>query len=132
MSQWETGRTGQQFKRSALRYVYLHGKMTAGSQAWIDVFKEGKFKFTKLLTDAYMVPETDSYQVGYGGVGSTGFANGGSSAMAGDFRFPIGAYIVGQDFKVKMRMTGENGDFVQSEGLKLGVQPRSRYPFKHA
>lgn len=132
-SEWETGRTGQQFKRSTLRYVYLHGKMTQGSQAYIDVYKEGAFQFTKLLTDAYRVTDSPAtYQVGYGSVGSTGFGNAGSPLTAFDFRFPIGAKKNGQDFKIKVRSPGDRGDFIQCEGLKLGVEPLARSPFKHA
>ena len=134
---WQTGRHGirgsaKDFQRGILRYVYLHGKMTRNSQAWVDVYKNNVFQFTKLLTDARIVVDDEGTPIGSKGYGSAGFGHGGDAPRAYEFRLPIGANKPGLDWSIVVRSDGERGDFVQCDGFILGLEPRRSYPYNHA
>lgn len=135
-SDWATGRMGRgEFELGKAIYLRMHGYMTLGSIAFVDFYKEDRFQFTKMLTDAYVqsTDPSDGVNVGSGGVGNgNSIGSGGGVSKAFPFRFPVGANHKGEDFSIRVRMPGENGDFVQFDGFTIGVRPLRRYPSKHA
>lgn len=131
--EWETGRMGRgEFNRGKAKDLRLHGFMMRNSSAYLDFYRDGKFVFTKILTDERITDLTDSRQIGSAGVGSSSFGSGGDLPAAFPFRWPIGVNKKGEDFRIKVRIIGENGDFVQFDGYTLTVKPLTRHPHARA
>lgn len=129
---WRTGRVGAPFRRSVQRYVYAHGKMTRGSTATVELLINGDSAFTKTLDDSFIKTGAVGTQVGYGGVGSVGTGAGGEAPQAYEFQFPIGVYKHGQDYQLNVTIESEDGgDFIQFDGLILGVEARGKLPQRH-
>jgi hypothetical protein len=133
--EWETGRLGRdEFQLAKARYIHMHGYMTQGSINYVDFYKDGMFLFTTILDDSFIISLEDenSIQVGTQGIGSgSSVGSGGSPPKAFPFRLPIGAYHRGEDFKIKVRSLGENGEFVQFDGYTIGLSPLTRSPYRH-
>jgi hypothetical protein len=129
-----TGWIGRdKFKYSKARYLHVHGYMTINSIAYIDVYYgRDSSPVTKTLTDDYLIQRTSGTPLGSGRIGSIAFGSGGDAPLAFPFRFPFGLAHKGEEFRVVIRTTGENGDFVQCNGFSLGLTPLSRFPHSHA
>ena len=129
-----TGWIGRdKFKYAKARYLHLHGYMTIGSIAYIDIYYgRDSNPVTKMLDDSYLIQRTSGTPLGSGRVGSTAYGSGGNPPTAFPFRFPVSLAHKGEEFKIVIRTTGENGDFVQSNGFFLGLTPLSRFPHPHA
>jgi len=130
----ETGWIGREkFEYSKARYFHLHGYMTIGSIAYVDIYYgRDSDPITKTLDDSYLIQRTNGTPLGSGRVGSVGYGSGGDPPVAFPFRFPVSLAHKGEEFKIVIRTTGENGDFVQSNGFSLGLTPLSRFPHSHA
>jgi len=131
-SDWETGRFGGEFTRSAFRYLYVHGRMTEGSRKYVAISINGEEKYVKELTDRFLVTGASAKPVGYGGIGVAGISVANPGLVAKEFQMPIGTFKHGQDIKVRVYGSSEEGgDFVQVDGYTFGVTPRSKYPGTH-
>jgi len=131
--EWETGLLGRdEFLLGKARELLLHGHMTENSVAYMDFYKGSEYQFTKKLDDSRITTRRLGTQIGAGGIGSTGFGAGGPGPTAYPFRWPIGANHKDERFKIKIRIPGDNGDFVQFDGYTLRIRPLHRYPYKRA
>ena len=133
-TEWETGRMGRdEFLLGKGKEILNHGYMTPNSVACLDFFVDGDYKFTKKLTDAMINSAQEGTQIGAGNVGSGAIGSGGpGAAKAYPFRWPIGLNHKGEDYKIKIRIDGTKGDFVQFDGYNLRIRPLGRYPYRRS